>query len=268
MTCKPWHARTGSVRPSASRSACCRFVGSNSASAQPVLPACLYLPSCPFACLPACLLPAYLPTSLPSPHRPAPQVFRLVTRNTYESEMVERANKKLGLERAMNADRANDGLRDGGADVGNAPPQDRKEINAMLKRGAHDIFINEADDAAFQKFNDADIDSILESSSTKVPCRAVPCHAVPCRAVPCCAVLCCAVLCCAVLSAGPPRRCAATLCVQAATIRTQSCNLMHPVHLGRTPTRAGVVRERLFVGLDVLQGSLHRRRQRGGHGRP
>lgn len=33
------------------------------------------------------------------------KVFRLVTRNTYESEMVERANKKLGLERAMNADR-------------------------------------------------------------------------------------------------------------------------------------------------------------------
>ncbi|KAJ1636623.1 P-loop containing nucleoside triphosphate hydrolase protein, partial [Pavlovales sp. CCMP2436] len=34
-------------------------------------------------------------------------VFRLVTRNTYESQMVERANKKLGLERALNADRAN-----------------------------------------------------------------------------------------------------------------------------------------------------------------
>ena len=144
-----------------------------------------------------------------------------MTRNTYESEMVERANKKLGLERAMNADRANDGLRDGSADAP-GPPQDRKEINAMLKRGAHDIFINEADDAAFQKFNDADIDSILESSSTKVPCRAVPCRAVPCRtvpcgavpcrAVPCRAVPCCAVPCRAVLCAGPPRRCAATQC--------------------------------------------------------
>ena len=53
------------------------------------------------------------------------KVFRLVTRNTYESEMVERANRKLGLERAMNADRANDGLRDGGADAP-GPPQDRK----------------------------------------------------------------------------------------------------------------------------------------------
>ena len=60
---------------------------------------------------------------------------------------LERANKKLGLERAMNADRANDGL-DKAKDTG--PPQDRAEVNAMLKRGAHDIFINEDDDTAYQ----------------------------------------------------------------------------------------------------------------------
>ena len=92
------------------------------------------------------------------------KVFRLVTRNTYESEMVERANKKLGLERAMNADRANDGLDKSKA---NGPPQDRAEVDAMLKRGAHDIFLNEDDDTAYQKFNEADIDEILQSSSTK-----------------------------------------------------------------------------------------------------
>eukprot|EP00964_Phaeocystis_antarctica_P078666 scaffold48936_cov75-Phaeocystis_antarctica.AAC.1 len=119
----------------------------------------------------------------------------------------------------MNADRANDGLRDGGADAP-GPPQDRKEINAMLKRGAHDIFINEADDAAFQKFNDADIDSILESSSTKVTCRAVPCRAVPCYAV------CEAVPCYAMLCARPPRRCAATQCAQAASLYSQGCTAL------------------------------------------
>ena len=70
------------------------------------------------------------------------KVFRLVTRSTYESEMVERANKKLGLERAMNADRANDGLKEG-KDGKYGPPQDRGEIDAMLKRGAHDIFMND-----------------------------------------------------------------------------------------------------------------------------
>ena len=95
------------------------------------------------------------------------KVFRLVTRNTYESEMVERANKKLGLERAMNADRANDGLKDS-KDSKHGPPQDRGEIDAMLKRGAHDIFINEDDDTAFQKFNESDIDEILSKSSTRV----------------------------------------------------------------------------------------------------
>ena len=223
MTCRPWRARTASGRPSASRYATHVLDQTQHRPSLFYLPACL--PSCPLACLLSCLLPAHLPTYLlpPStyPPRPTAQVFRIVTRNTYESEMVERANKKLGLERAMNADRANDGLRDGSADAP-GPPQDRKEINAMLKRGAHDIFINEADDAAFQKFNDADIDSILESSSTKVPCRAVPCRAVPCRtvpcgavpcrAVPCRAVPCCAVPCRAVLCAGPPRRCAATQC--------------------------------------------------------
>merc|ERR1712185_804886 len=91
------------------------------------------------------------------------KVFRLVTRNTYESEMVERANRKLGLERAMNADRGNDGLVQDGSKLANGPPQDRAEVDAMLKRGAHDIFLNDDDDTAYQKFNEADIDEILQS---------------------------------------------------------------------------------------------------------
>jgi hypothetical protein len=70
-----------------------------------------------------------------------------VTRNTYESQMVERANKKLGLERALNADRANDGLPGaaGGAAGGarGGAPTDKAEIDLMLKQGAHDIFMDE-----------------------------------------------------------------------------------------------------------------------------
>ena len=38
----------------------------------------------------------------------------------------------------------------------------------MLKRGAHDIFMHEDDDSAYQKFNEADIDEILNNNSTKV----------------------------------------------------------------------------------------------------
>jgi hypothetical protein len=65
--------------------------------------------------------------------------------------MVERANRKLGLERAMNADRSADGLN--AKDKG-GPPQDRTEIDAMLKRGAHDIFLNDEDDSAAQARRD------------------------------------------------------------------------------------------------------------------
>ena len=38
----------------------------------------------------------------------------------------------------------------------------------MLKRGAHNIFLSEDDDTAYQQFSQADIDEILQSSSTKV----------------------------------------------------------------------------------------------------
>ena len=70
----------------------------------------------------------------------------------------------------MNMDRHNDGLKDGGASSSsgpqNGPPQDRGEIDAMLKRGAHDIFLND-DDSAFQQFAGQDIDEIL-ATSTKI----------------------------------------------------------------------------------------------------
>ena len=65
----------------------------------------------------------------------------------------------------MNADRGADGLS--ASKVG-GPPGDRAEIESMLRRGAHDIFLNEEDDSAYQKFSEADIDEILISSSTTV----------------------------------------------------------------------------------------------------
>ena len=39
------------------------------------------------------------------------------------SQMVERANKKLGLERAMNADRSQDGLNPAAGKPQTGPPQ-------------------------------------------------------------------------------------------------------------------------------------------------
>ena len=82
------------------------------------------------------------------------KVFRLVTRNTYESALVEIANRKLGLERALN-----------GEGAGQAEPN-REEVAKLLRQGAHDIVIDDKDDAAFQRFSQSDIDQILESSTT------------------------------------------------------------------------------------------------------
>ena len=117
------------------------------------------------------------------------KVFRLVTRGSYEAELVQSANRKLGLERAMNVGRAPseggghaavaasaavdgdgpvappplDGLAAGGA---NGPSRDRGAVERMLRCGAEHIALD--DDSAFRRFSEADIESLLEASPTSV----------------------------------------------------------------------------------------------------
>ena len=159
------------------------------------------------------------------------KVFRLVTRGSYEAELVQSANLKLGLERAMNGQRAMNGTmadgkertsgdvtedpsaegasaegasaQDGSADGSgsrngsdatcdgssavatsasganaackssqakssldlNGPLRDRSAVERMLRCGAQNIAI-EGDDEAFRQFSEADIEALLESSST------------------------------------------------------------------------------------------------------
>ena len=81
------------------------------------------------------------------------KVFRLVTRNTYEQALVELANRKLGLERALNGDGEG------------KPPKNSEEVARLLRCGAHDIVVDDKDDA-FVSFSQADIEQILESSTT------------------------------------------------------------------------------------------------------
>lgn len=93
------------------------------------------------------------------------KVFRLVTRSSYEAELVQTANRKLGLERAFaSADAFADASADGPRSGCKGAPQDRKEIERMLRCGAVDIFID--DDTAFRKFSEADIDTLLETASS------------------------------------------------------------------------------------------------------
>ncbi|KAL1504942.1 hypothetical protein AB1Y20_008709 [Prymnesium parvum] len=91
------------------------------------------------------------------------KVFRLITRNSYEEELVHTANRKLGLERAMSGHIGGD---DAEANVSNGAPRDRLEIERMLRCGAQNIALD--DDTAFRNFSGADIDEILQSSTSVI----------------------------------------------------------------------------------------------------
>jgi len=92
------------------------------------------------------------------------KIYRLITRNTYERQMFERASLKLGLDQAvLNQMEDSDGPAVGGK--GKAALTS-KEVDSLLKYGAYDIFRDE-DDAA-QKFCEDDIDSILQRRTTTI----------------------------------------------------------------------------------------------------
>ena len=84
------------------------------------------------------------------------QVYRLVTRNTYENEMFLRASMKLGLDQAI-LDSRPDGANNMSA----------KEIEMLLKKGAYHI-LNDDDETEMDKFVAEDIDQILEGRTRKL----------------------------------------------------------------------------------------------------
>jgi len=93
------------------------------------------------------------------------QVYRLVTRKTYEAEMFERASKKLGLDAAIlgsmtttndkSSAEATKDLKKGGI------------LDNMLRHGAYSVLCNE-DDKDAKKFEQADIEDILKHSARTV----------------------------------------------------------------------------------------------------
>ncbi|GMF33844.1 unnamed protein product [Phytophthora fragariaefolia] len=84
------------------------------------------------------------------------QIYRLVTRNTYESEMFDRASRKLGLEHAV---------------LGTASFNENSQIVKpsaeqlveLLKRGAYALM--EDDDTASKEFAERDIETILKENA-------------------------------------------------------------------------------------------------------
>ncbi|KAI8927638.1 P-loop containing nucleoside triphosphate hydrolase protein [Entophlyctis helioformis] len=89
------------------------------------------------------------------------QIYRLVTRNTYEREMFDRASLKLGLDRAVlqRMDAQSGGFS--GLDMGSSKHTGltAEEIEDLLKKGAYGAFM---DDEASKQFCEEDIDQILE----------------------------------------------------------------------------------------------------------
>lgn len=90
------------------------------------------------------------------------KIYRLITRNSYEREMFDKAGLKLGLDRAI-LQRMN--FAPGNEDADHKQDEDtnmRKEdaIQLLLRKGAYGVLMD-TDDAS-QRFCEEDIDQILE----------------------------------------------------------------------------------------------------------
>jgi chromodomain-helicase-DNA-binding protein 7 len=92
------------------------------------------------------------------------KIYRLITRNTYEREMFDRASLKLGLDKAvlqsMNTNMS------GAKCTEKSNQLTKKEIEDLLKKGAYGALMD--DDNAGEKFCEEDIEDILLRRTTTV----------------------------------------------------------------------------------------------------
>uniref|UniRef100_K3W760 Uncharacterized protein n=1 Tax=Globisporangium ultimum (strain ATCC 200006 / CBS 805.95 / DAOM BR144) TaxID=431595 RepID=K3W760_GLOUD len=84
------------------------------------------------------------------------QIYRLVTRNTYESEMFDRASRKLGLEHAILGTASF-------SETAQVEKPSSEQLVELLKRGAYALM--EEDDTASKEFADRDIETILKENA-------------------------------------------------------------------------------------------------------
>uniref|UniRef100_A0A3B4AM20 Uncharacterized protein n=1 Tax=Periophthalmus magnuspinnatus TaxID=409849 RepID=A0A3B4AM20_9GOBI len=84
----------------------------------------------------------------------AVKVYRLITRNSYEREMFDKASLKLGLDKAVLQDINRKGSLNGVAQLS------KLEVEDLLKKGAYGALMDEEDEGS--KFCEEDIDQILQ----------------------------------------------------------------------------------------------------------
>jgi hypothetical protein len=89
-------------------------------------------------------------------------IYRLITRRSFESEMFERASKKLGLEQAVLGSRVFGDLEVDENSKANMK-MDAKEMEALLRQGAYAVFSDDQESENLTKeFCEQDIESILD----------------------------------------------------------------------------------------------------------
>ncbi|XP_056276193.1 chromodomain-helicase-DNA-binding protein 7 isoform X2 [Pseudoliparis swirei] len=83
------------------------------------------------------------------------KIYRLITRNSYEREMFDKASLKLGLDKAvLQSMSGRDNATSG------AQPLSKKEVEDLLRKGAYGALMDEEDEGS--KFCEEDIDQILK----------------------------------------------------------------------------------------------------------
>lgn len=100
------------------------------------------------------------------------KVYRLITRNSYEREMFDKASLKLGLDKAVLQSGQMTGGTGGGREAFAASQQQlsKSDIEDLLKRGAYGALMD--DDAAADQFCTEDIDQILQRRTQTVQLEA------------------------------------------------------------------------------------------------
>ncbi|XP_065509085.1 chromodomain-helicase-DNA-binding protein 8 isoform X1 [Caloenas nicobarica] len=91
----------------------------------------------------------------------AVKVYRLITRNSYEREMFDKASLKLGLDKAVLQSMSG---REG--NIAGIQQFSKKEIEDLLRKGAYAAIMDEDDEGS--KFCEEDIDQILLRRTTTI----------------------------------------------------------------------------------------------------
>ncbi|KAH3757705.1 chromodomain helicase DNA binding protein [Pelomyxa schiedti] len=98
------------------------------------------------------------------------KIYRLLSRNTYEMIMFDRASKKLGLDQVVlhTIGSNNNHTPAAGKQVSSAAALSKEEINDMLRYGAYDLFRESDTESASASFCEDDIENILVKRSSRV----------------------------------------------------------------------------------------------------